>query len=172
MKKIFVLMSVLVWLWGLPNARGQSIKPSTFNAAGGSGTIGSNKFDWSIGEMTMVSTFTGSSVIITQGLLQNNKLGTGVPALSAGERIQVFPNPANTLVNLQYTTAIQGALSYRLMDMTGRTIINYNAQVPQGVTLEQLNISELAAATYLLEVSFKANGATEEMTSFKIEKLK
>ena len=165
-------MCVLVWLWGLPNARGQSIKPSTFNAAGGSGTIGSTKFDWSIGEMTMVSTFTGSSVIITQGVLQNDKFPTGVQTPSIGDHVQVFPNPANTLVKLQYTSAIQGDLSYRLMDMAGRIVINHNAKVPQGVTLEQLDISELAAATYLLEVSFKANGATEEMTSFKIEKLK
>ncbi|MFI5196264.1 MAG: T9SS type A sorting domain-containing protein [Chitinophagales bacterium] len=172
MKKIFAPMCVLVWLLGLPNVRGQSIRPSTINVSGSSGTIGSTLFDWSIGELTLVSTFTGSSVIITQGLLQNNKTGTSVQSVSAAEHIQVFPNPANTIVNLKYTAAIQGELSYRLMDMTGRMIINHNTEIQQGITLEQLNISELAAATYLLEVSFKSDGASEEMTSFKIEKLK
>ena len=172
MKRNYVLMSVFLSMLGMHNARGQSIGPSTLNSTGGSGTIGTTIFDWSIGEMTMVSTFTGSSVIVTQGVLQNNKVPDGVGHLDITNQLQVFPNPASSIVNVRYTAAGPGKLTLRLMDITGKLITTSNTQVDQGVTSEQLSIADLAAATYMLEVSFKGNSGTQGLTSYKIEKLK
>jgi hypothetical protein len=56
--------------------------------------------------------------------------------------------------------------------MLGRVINHRSMDVNQGLTTEQLNISELAAATYLLELSFTSTTGAQESTSFKIEKLK
>ncbi len=171
MKRTYILMGVFVSLIGLPNARGQSIGPSTLNATGGTATIGGNVYDWSIGEMTMVSTFTGSSIIVTQGVLQPSSNTTAVHNASLTDNLQVFPNPASSLVNLQYVSAAQGTLTYRLMDMTGKTIMNNSTAVSQGVTVQQINIAALAAATYMLEVCVMTDGMTRGTTSYKIEKL-
>ena len=169
MKRTFIIMGAFVLLVGLPNARGQS----TLNATGGTNIIGSWEYDWSIGEMSMVSTFYGSNIIVTQGLLQNDQfIGVKVADVNLSQHLQVFPNPASSIVNVQYISSGDGTLTYRLMDMTGKILINHSAEVKQGITTEQLNISEIAVATYLLEVSFKDNTSTEAMTTFKIEKLK
>jgi len=165
---------MLVAMAVIPNVRGQSITPSILNATGGSASIGTNHIDWSIGEMTMVSTFTTSSVIVTQGILQptdSSIATTGIAKSNVAGNLLVFPNPASTVLNLQYTSPAQGSLSYRLIDMAGKTIINHNVAIKQGVNIEQINITNLAAASYMLEVSAQTN-ETEETTSFKIEKLK
>ena len=169
-------MGAFVLLIGLPTTRGQSIKPNTLNTSGGTQTIGRTEFDWSVGEAALVNTFygpTGKNIIVTQGLLQN-EMSTPVKIANTNlaQHLQVFPNPANSIVNLQYTSPADGMLGYRLMDMAGKVIIQHSGEVKQGIALEQLNISELAAATYLLEVSFKDNSNIDAMTSYKIEKLK
>ena len=165
-------MGVCVSLIGLPVARGQSVGPATVNAIGGTGTISGNFYDWSIGEMTMVATFTGTDLIITQGVLQNDLSHEGVANTTLANHLLVFPNPSSSIVNVKYASAANGTLGYRLMDMAGKIIINHSARVTQGITVEQLNISQLAAAAYMLEITFDADNTAREMTSYKIEKLK
>ena len=143
------------------------------NATGGTNTLGIWEYDWSIGEMTMVNTYYGSSVIVTQGLLQNDlHINVKVADVTLSQHLQVFPNPATSTVNVQYIATGDGQLTYRLMDITGRIIMSNTSAVKQGMTTEQLNISDLAAASYMLEVSTKDNSNTGASTSFKIEKLK
>jgi len=172
MKKTLMLICFFAWMSGHPDARGQSITPSIINAAGGGGTIGATKFDYSIGELALVSTYTSSSVVITQGVLQNNKNTTAVNDPGLSGQMAVFPNPASTIVNLEYTGSKAGTIHYRLMDILGKVIVSREATVTPGVTKEQIDIANLAAATYMLEVSFKASNGTEERTSYKIDKLK
>jgi len=174
MKRIFIFFGICGSMIGLPDARGQStIAPSIINATGGTGTTLGYVCEWSVGEMTMVSTFTGLSVIVTQGVLQDDSLAsTGVRNTGLAEQMQVFPNPASTVVNLRFTAVAPGLLGYRLMDITGQVITNASTAVKQGVTIEQVDISGLAAATYLLQVTFKPDGNLEQMTTYKIDKLK
>jgi hypothetical protein len=169
MKRCFILIGLQLCLL---QAHGQSIGPATVNATGGSGAISGNTYDWSIGEMSMVATFYSSAVTITQGVLQNNPSTEGVPSTSLAGHLQVFPNPASTVVNLQYTSVSRGLLSYRLMDMAGRIIASRSTEVSQGVVTEQVNISTLAVASYMLEVLFKSDNEVAKISSYKIEKLK
>src|SRR5579872_3970180 len=123
----------------------QSIGPSTINAMGHSGTIGTQEFDWSVGEMTMVSTFIASNIIVTQGVLQPYDGPTRVVNNSLlAQQLQVFPNPATSIVNLQYISSVQGTLSYRLLDLSGKVIKSNTINIAQGTTTEQINVSALA----------------------------
>ncbi len=172
MRKTAILICFFAWTSGLPDARGQSIGPSTINAAGGGGTIGTRIFDYSIGEMALVSTYTSSSVIITQGVLQNRSATSGVNDPGLSGQMTVFPNPASTIVNLEYNSSKTGTMHYRLMDILGKVIVSRQATVAPGTTKEQIDIANLAAATYMLEVTFKASNGAEQRTSYKIDKLK
>jgi len=166
-------MSAFVLLAGITKSRAQTgVAQATFNATGGTGTIGTTEYDWSIGEVSLVSTFYGSKIIVTQGLLQNER-STPQKAenTTLANHLQVFPNPASSTVNLQYTSVEAGTLGYRLMDMTGKVVMSRNAEIKQGIATEQLNIGNLANATYLLEVTFKDEQNEVATTSYKIEKL-
>lgn len=172
MKHTLIIAGALLFTAGLPKVRGQSVAPSTLNSTGGTGPISGNIYDWSVGEMTMVSTFTGSTVIVTQGLLQADPASLDIVNTDLAKKLQVFPNPANSFVNIRFTSPINGRLSYKLMDLNGRIILDQSAEVKQNTTAEQVNVSDLAAATYMLEISFDSGNGKQETTSYKIQKLK
>ena len=168
-KVIFVLMAIA----GSVTIRAQSIGPSTLNSSGGSGPIGSYEFDWSVGEMSLVSTFSSSSIVVTQGVLQPLDawpLDIGNSALLT--QLKVFPNPAESIVNIQYSVQAAGSMTYRLMDVSGKTLESGSENVKQGTLNKQLNISSLACASYMLEVIVSREDGTNESTSFKIQKIK
>lgn len=123
--------------------------------------------------MTMITTISTSSVIVTQGVLQPADVTLGVATgPRATDRLQVFPNPATSAVNLQYASPAAGSLAYSLMDMSGRVISNSKLDITQGTTSEQIDLSKLAAATYMLEVTVNSEGQAAEKKSFKIDKVK
>ena len=172
MKKSILLIPLV--MAATISIRAQSIGPSTLNAAGGSAVIGSNEFDWSVGEMTMVSTFTTPGIIVTQGVLQPYdppSLGAGNTSLLT-THLQVFPNPATSEVNLEYSSASAGTLNYRLMDIAGKIIFNQTIKVNQGTTLRKIDVSGLACATYMLEVVVNPENTSSQTASYKIQKLK
>ncbi len=175
MKRNLLLIGLLAAVTGVPMARGQSIWPSTLNATGGYAYISGNEYEWSVGEIALVSTYTTSSIIVTQGLLQTN-LGTpvngnAVISPSFGNQLQVFPNPASSILNVQFNSTNEGALELKLMDMAGRVIQTQKSDVKQGLNAHKLDINTLSAATYMLQVIYKSTDAKEEFMSYKIQKL-
>lgn len=170
MKSRLLLPCILAALAAAPMVRGQSITPSVINNTGGSGTIGSNTYEWSVGEI-MVNTFTASTVIVTEGLLQPNLSSTGIATTPAITGISVFPNPSSSVVNIQLDAKSEGSLTYRLMDVAGRLITENTCEIKAGNVIRQLDIKNLASANYMLQVFYKAQGAEEQASTFKIQKL-
>ena len=155
----------------LVNTYAQNLAPTTLNATGGSVVIGSKEFDWSVGEMTMVSTCSASSVVITQGVLQPYQLTTGIVNATQINGLQVFPNPAATVLNIRYTSSSSGTLTCRLFDMAGRMVLTHTVDVIPGITASQLNVSDLAVAQYLLEVTVDHSEGATETNAYTIQKL-
>ena len=158
-------------LAAITNLQAQTIGPATLNSAGGSKIIGTNEFDWSVGEMTMISTFTTPNVIVTQGILQPSDAMTGVPQTSLlTDNMQVFPNPATSVITIKYSSQATGTLDYRLIDMTGKTMINNTIYVKEGINDQQVDLTGLACASYILEIT--AHSLHTETKSYKIQKIK
>lgn len=153
-------------------ADAQSITPATLNAVGGTAIIGANEFDWSVGEMTMVSTFTASTIVVTQGMLQPTEMATtDINEVIWPMRLTVFPNPASSIVNINYSSTRPATIQYRLMDMTGKVLLTGICETKTGISTEQLNISQFACATYALAITVSNEQGTKT-TTYKIEKLK
>lgn len=160
-------------LLGANSMLAQSIGPGTMNAAGATATIGSTNVEWSVGEMTMVSTFSTPGIVVTQGVLQPTSSDPTRADDNAAllRQLQVFPNPATSVVSVQYSSQLQGTLSYKLMDMAGRVITTKKSDIKQGTNTVQVNIADLAVATYMLEVAIDATGGVSSKASYKIDKL-
>lgn len=172
MNRIYTLLWVALLFMAIPHAKGQSIGPSTINAAGGYATLSGNEYEWSIGEMTMVSTFSTSAIVVTQGVLQPAFGSLDVKTTqNLTDGLLVFPNPANTTVNIQYTATDNGKLNYRLMDVVGRVILSDSKDLKIGVNTLPLNIANLAEGTYLLEVTCDIHNISGQTMSYKIQKL-
>lgn len=171
MKRRLLLMGIVASVVGLPQVRGQSIWPSTLNASGGSATIGGRTYEWSIGEMTLVNTYQTSTIVVTQGLLQPEGGVTAVDNHTVFQYLTVFPNPTSSTVNYTFNSPQQAVLGLRLMDMTGKVIQEKSNDVKMGMNTGQMDISSLAAATYLLQVTLTSGDATLETAAYKIQKL-
>ena len=151
----------------------QSTGPATLNAAGGATTIGATALEWSIGEMTMVSTFATSGIVVTQGVLQPADVTLGVPVNKGlPGAIRVFPNPASDLVNIQCSSLSGTSLSWKLLDITGREISSRKMVVTNGQGASTVDLSAVAAALYILEVTIVSEDGTAETIPYKIQKIK
>jgi len=171
MKKPVLL--ILLAMAGSASIRAQSAGPSTLNAAGGSTVVSGNEFEWSVGEMALVSTFSSSSIVVTQGVLQPFDGTTKVAEnTTLRQQLKVFPNPATSVVNVEYTSATHGTISCRLLDLTGKVINNTTIDIKPGTNNGQIDVSPLACATYMLEVSLNSGSSTSDRTTYKIQKLK
>jgi hypothetical protein len=72
--------------------------------------------------------------------------------------MKIYPNPTNRIVNFEFLNTIT-AESYRISDMTGRQItsrkITNNPEI--------VDVSELSAGTYLIEITTKNSKFTQKL---------
>lgn len=170
MKKTLITASIALAFLVTGRARAQSIGPSTLDAAGGSANLSGNTYEWSVGDMAVISTYTSGSLVVTQGTLQPFDIPTGVNVITLDKQLKVYPNPAINTVLLDYNLESRGELSYVLQDINGKTILQQSLKVKPGESKEAINMAALASATYMLNVNYKPEEGIPQTISFKIIK--
>jgi hypothetical protein len=172
MKKILftfrnALMAFLIL--GAASAQAQS----TLNVAGNSAKINGMTFDYSIGEMTLVSTERNANIIVTQGLLQptsvsaSGNTGDGISGIKLDD-IKVYPNPTDRELNISTLLEKEAAVGYELFDASGKVILRDQRQYAAGQLLITLDLSTLAAGNYYLSLDI----AGAQKFSFKVQKMR
>jgi hypothetical protein len=141
-------------IFGVMFGHAQSIFPSTLNAAGGYAIQGGNTYEWSFGEPGLVTTYTNSSLIVAQGVLQP----TVDPNLLVREQtttaaLQAFPNPTSDYLQLRGDIPSGCLLRYELSDFTGRQILG-KTTLGQDFLHEGINLSGLAIGAYLIKIRY------------------
>lgn len=170
MKKNYFLW-ILILCSAISVANAQSIGPSTLNASGGSATAGGNTYEWSVGEMTLVSTATSASVIVTQGVLQPVQSTNGVGTIdnTMYQYMDVYPVPTSSMLYLQPHFTGGGTLQYSLLDVTGKTIVKEEVTLHTGKEKQSIDLNRLAAANYMLVVHFTGNDG-QRTAAYTIQK--
>ncbi len=149
---------------------------NTLNVSSHSATINGATFDYSIGEMTLVSTERNANLIVTQGLLQPNGSRNGTQAqpgntqIVSSDLIKVYPNPTENILNVESFENAEAAISYQLFDATGKVVLSENAIWQAGTNKVTLDLKNYAAGSYYLMIRKpNANGIIENF-SYKIQK--
>lgn len=147
------------------------------NVASHSAKINGMSFDYSIGEMMLVSTEHTSDLIITQGLLQpghfhsTSNSGSDGTLSTLDNPIKVYPNPSSHLVFVEmYETSIQD-YSYNLYDATGKIVLSRKGQTQVGLNKLELNLQSIASGSYYLILQKRDIGEQAQNYSFKIQKV-
>jgi uncharacterized surface anchored protein len=84
----------------------------------------------------------------------------------------LFPNPANDIVHINFTaTTGDRILKMRLADMSGKVLIEDGRRMKSGLNETAINISHLAAATYLLAITVSDESGNETSIPYKIQKV-
>lgn len=163
LKMIIFSVSILI-------SMGQLSAQTTVNSAGGTATIAGNVYEYNIGEMAAVTTFTNANIVITQGLLQPtvNSVGVNEPNIKPKMQFSVFPNPTQNTVNLQLTNGESGTLTYSLYNSLGQKICEQSSAISAS-DITTIPINHLCSGHYFLYVQFNNSIINSEAQSFKIQ---
>ena len=152
-------------------ANAQSVGPSTINVVGGSHTLSSNTYEWSVGEI-ITSTSVGGSLVVTQGVLQPQQTTTGVAKLPTKmANLKVYPNPiTNGWLYLQPNFETGGKVTCSITDVAGKTVIVQSEELKSGKELQSIGMNALAIGQYTLTVTWKDKEG-EAISNYKIQKV-
>lgn len=67
--------------------------------------------------------------------------------------IHIYPNPAFNTARIQYNSTKPSTVQYSLVDLTGRTLLNGTHDVLPGMNNIELDLSQIAAGMYHIQVS-------------------
>jgi hypothetical protein len=134
------------------NATAQQITPAIINSSGGGGTIGGASFDYSIAEMTVVSTATAAGNSYTQGLLQPPKAsGESInEIIFANATLNIFPNPNSNILFIESKSNDVTINGIQLVDALGKIVMQN--QYATLNTKQKIEMQSFANGQYTLLV--------------------
>jgi hypothetical protein len=168
-KNILVVLTLLIF-----SATGYC--QQSFSVANNSATINNLKFDYSIGEMVLVSTERNASIIVTQGQLQPTPFSAkGTPQAEntnvlLSNLIKVFPNPTENVLNIESYEDQDVTINYQLFDGSGKLILNKSILWERGPNKVIIELQPYAAGSYYLLIGKPNKGGNIENFSYKIQK--
>lgn len=155
-----------------------SFAQQTLNVTGHSAKINGMSFDYSIGEMTLVSTERNPNLIVTQGLLQPSGQGSSANDGTAGnalnelaDRIQVYPNPTQHELFVESYETVVADYGLNLFDGAGKVVMSREGKTVVGMNRFTLDLQSLAGGTYYLMVRKNGANGQPQNYSFKIQKM-
>lgn len=95
--------------------------------------------------------FVTDNYIEKTGFELTYEIATGVKENGITD-LNIFPNPASSTLNVLLTTEEAGQLTFRISDMTGRTISTESVENFGGEMQHSLNVSNLSKGLYLLSI--------------------
>jgi hypothetical protein len=154
----------------------QGFSQQGINVSSHSATIQGLKFDYSIGEMTLVSTERNANLIVTQGLLQPSSSGSGASAqpgnaqIALSDLIKVYPNPTENILFVESFENADAAISYQLFDAAGKIVLSEKVNWQAGPNKLTLDLKNYAAGSYYLMIRKPNAQGIVDNFSYKIQK--
>lgn len=150
MKKFFTLIFSIA----LMQSFGQSIPMQVVASAGGYATSTNLSISWTLGE-PVITTLTGTNLMLTQGFQQGNLFGTNVPNEELPTlSFNMYPNPAISKVKFEINNPdAQGDFIVEVFDITGRKIIHENLGYFNNQDTKELPVTSLKSGIYLVKVN-------------------
>ncbi len=74
------------------------------------------------------------------------------------EIVNVYPNPASTLINIELFSPVDGFAEIEIVDIFGRTIMQRNNAIKKGTDIVIYDISPLATGVYFTRIKFVTSG--------------
>lgn len=171
MKKTFLfLFLILLVCW---RGASQNITPFIINSTGGSGVAGSYYYDWSVGEETVIETFSKPNIIATCGVLQPEAPYRDFKTECDLDNIKVYPNPTSGGIKINLFFNDRGKVTLSLYDASGRLITTTNFDYQGLGRIEDMDLSRFASGIYFLHILLEIPGIPKPKKCYqKIIKLR
>ena len=169
MKKNSLLLFLLLTGWYQFNLNAQSLSPSVIASTGGFSSNSNYSVSYTVGEMTMVQTFSASGNILTQGFQQPNDVATALLEISGNSTgdFAVYPNPAVDQMWFAFEYTSPGNVSVSITNLLGQNVGEvYKGYYESGKISQLAQLSALASGPYFLTAAFtdQASGTTSRIT--------
>jgi len=160
-KTVWLLFTLLCAL----QLNAQMLYPEVMSCFGGAAQNSAVHLTFTAGE-PLYTTEQNHNAILTQGFNQSVFVSTQTTGIEevTGYTINVFPNPTQSQIHLQWQTEKATELSLQLTDMNGKTLLKRNTTD----TNEQIDLSKFANGMYILQVMDKQT----VIKTFKVQKIR
>ncbi|MDB5282841.1 MAG: hypothetical protein JWO06_1916 [Bacteroidota bacterium] len=170
MKKTCLIFCVLAAPFFM---KAQMLTPTVISSTGGFSSNANGSLSYTVGEMTMVQTFSANGNILTQGFQQptdTNFLGLLDLTQSDFGSFVVYPNPAVDITSFGFQLPEAGRVSISLYNDLGQKVSDvYNSNYENGKTVQQTDVSRFASGIYFMTMTFTA--AKDQQTHIITQKL-
>ena len=139
---------------------GQSTSPEVIAGAGTHSTTANAQVSWTVGEVVTQTLSSGTNTA-TQGFHQTLLTVTAIDPPIADFHVDVFPNPASTMLNVRFSKSETTRLE--IVDMHGRIVLACEHEEADARTL---NVTQLSQGAYMLRVQGEAPARIQQ---FKIQ---
>lgn len=135
----------------------QELLRSTTGVSGSSSELksanGTYIVQQSVGQASVIGTFSQSGMTIRQGFIQPPIRVLGSPDLEDQLLDAVlFPNPFESIVTVRFGEVLEGTLEIVIYDMLGRLVFEKQKPASSEVTLD---LRTLSSAQYVLQITHK-----------------
>jgi len=155
-----------------------------FNVCSHSAIINHTHFEYSIGEMSLITTERNTNLILTQGQLQpliringldnqsnlNQQTNTSAD-YSMSDRIKVYPNPTENILNIESIENLSNEISYLLFDALGKVILSEKLMWNEGLNKVTISLKNYTSGSYYLIIRKPNTNGLLENFSYKIQKI-
>lgn len=165
MKKLLILFAFTGFVF-LANA--QSLSPTVIASSGGFFSNANGSLSYTVGEMTMVQTFTSSNNILTQGFQQPNDNIVGLLDFVKDPTgtFVLYPNPVVDKLWFGFEFAQPGSVAVAAYNGIGQKVADiYTGEYQTGKTVKEYVINTLAAGPYYLSLSYTGKDGKQQLLS-------
>jgi hypothetical protein len=144
---------LMMILSGIP-VGAQQINQEVIACAGGY-NMSSDKsvsVSWTLGETIVPTLISGDgSLILTHGFQQKLIVASIEDKFADLVKVNVFPNPVNESINIQFENAIDKEISISLLNAEGKLV--KTDQIETTALIKIINLQDLAAGVYYLRLT-------------------
>lgn len=94
----------------------------------------------------------GPKMYVSVSTLWPNQVSDLTPVNSSVQLDDVYPNPTQGDLSLQFRSEKVSTIQLQLVSLDGKTVLNEKRTLDQGLSKVQVSVNELADAPYLLEI--------------------
>ena len=154
----------------------QTMAPYALNTAGSLVSNGKYSYEWSLGESTVITTMTNSTLMFTNGLLQysveNQQEANIIPSFLPNE-VKVGPNPLTSFLEVNILHANKGRHLIELLDNRGNQIKAAQLDYSGMGANQKWNIGGLPAGQYFINIrqTHSVNGRLVKKGVYQVVKI-
>ena len=143
----------------------QTSRPDVIASSGGFASGPGFTNSYTVGEMTMVSTFTTGSFILTQGFQQPQAGATGFAPVNENASVETYPNPSNGDVFLEYDLESNAVVTIEIFNLPGQLLASENSERTAGHQRQSVDLSAQPEGIYFIRTTIRTANSVSSHTS-------